>query len=51
MLGSSRTEKGETKMETRNKWEEYERRKKALGWMEPGQYAEEIQKIIQELGL
>lgn len=37
-------------MET-DKWWEYERRKKALGWLEPQVYQEAIQRILKELKL
>lgn len=40
----------EAEMET-DKWWEYERRKKALGWLEPQVYQEAIQRILKELKL
>jgi len=34
-----------------DKWQEYERRKKQLGWMELDEYEQAIKEILQDLGL
>lgn len=34
-----------------NKWEEYEYRKKSLGWLKPEEYDKAIRQILEDLGL